>query len=107
MEEDGTIVAPFGGATICVAHVFSSPHDIKTAAANMAVLLAAPDMFYELRDLHEQHKCGCGHPHCKSCARDRQTHRVLMRAIGHNTALSRVAGGGDSETKSADSATSA
>lgn len=81
IDADGCVVAPFGEATIAVAHVFQTPHAQETAAANLLLIRAAPELYETLRDFAEQYRCGCGHPHCNNCERDRDAHRVLSSAI--------------------------
>lgn len=84
IDEQGCVTAPFGAARIAIAHVFMSPHDEETAKANLFLIRAAPDLYETLRDFAEQYKCGCGHPHCNNCERDRDAHRVLSSAVPPN-----------------------
>ena len=57
--------------------------------ANLALIAAAPDLLEELMDAAAQTQCGCGHPACRQCARDKRWHETIERALGHNNQVER------------------
>lgn len=52
--------------------------------ANAALLATAPDLLEELMDAANECQCGCGHPACRQCQRDKRWHEIIERALGHN-----------------------
>lgn len=52
------------------------------AVANARLMAEAPALFDMLEQLAEQHKCGCGHPHCNRCEDYRLASDILDRAAG-------------------------
>lgn len=54
-------------------------HHDETIRRDAALIEALLDA---LEDYHAQHRCGCGHPACKSCGRGRRAEQVIARAKG-------------------------
>lgn len=54
--------------------------DFDHAAADAALIAAAPDLLDALQEFAVQHQCGCGHPHCNDCARDAMADAALTKA---------------------------
>lgn len=51
---------------------------------NADLIAAAPDLLEELQEAAAQTRCGCAHPACNQCARDKRWAEVIARALGHN-----------------------
>lgn len=51
-------------------------------AYNADLIAAAPDLLEALQEFACQHRCGCGHPHCNDCARDRIADAAIAKATG-------------------------
>jgi len=49
--------------------------------ANARLIAAAPELLEALQDIAAD-KCGCGHPHCNRCARDRDLAALIAKATG-------------------------
>lgn len=41
---------------------------------------AAPDLLAALEAYYGRHKCGCGHPACNDCERDKTAEAALAKA---------------------------
>jgi hypothetical protein len=67
------------GLNISFLHT-SKPDRFAEGQANAKMLAASKELAEELCDAYEQHRCGCGHPHCKQCERDSGIRDVLLRA---------------------------
>lgn len=50
--------------------------------ANGHLIAAAPDLLDALEAYYGRHKCGCGHPACNDCERDRVAEAALAKARG-------------------------
>jgi hypothetical protein len=50
--------------------------------ANGRLIAAAPDLLDALEEYYAQHRCGCGHPACNDCERDRVAEAALGKARG-------------------------
>lgn len=46
------------------------------------LIAAAPDLLDALEAYHARHRCGCGHPACNDCERDRAAEAALAKARG-------------------------
>lgn len=56
----------------------NTPDSIK----NARLIAAAPELLETLRDFAAQYACGCGHPACNNCERDKEAAEVIAKATG-------------------------
>lgn len=54
----------------------------ETTPEDLALMAAAPDLLDALEAYYSQHKCGCNHPACNDCERDRIAEAALAKARG-------------------------
>ena len=54
----------------------------KELFANARLITAAPELLETLQDFATQYACGCGHPACNNCERDREAAEVIAKATG-------------------------
>lgn len=50
--------------------------------ANAALIAAAPELLEEMQEAAAQAHCGCEHPACNQCARDKRWKEVINMATG-------------------------
>lgn len=50
--------------------------------ANARLIALAPDLLEELQEAASQAYCGCDHPACKQCVRDRRWQKIINKATG-------------------------
>lgn len=48
------------------------------------LITAAPELLAVLQDFSTQHRCGCEHPYCKDCERDRLADAAIAKALGND-----------------------
>lgn len=73
---EGIVVTAFDGEVDLCEIPEIGAHAVELAD----LIVAAPDLSDELLDAYHTHKCGCGHPSCKQCARDTRIAGVLRKA---------------------------
>lgn len=84
VDEDGCVVAPFGKTAIAVAHVFKTPHGSKTAAANLRLIRAAPDLL-EAASQALAHIEADEITHGRAYSAGEMLRAAIAKAVGPNT----------------------
>lgn len=52
--------------------------------ADACLMSAAPDLLEALQEFATQHHCGCGHPACNDCWRDKLAEDAIRKATAPN-----------------------
>lgn len=76
VDPDPSTATIFAGAMPVCTTSYASSED----KANAQLIAAAPDLVMALNEMATQHYCGCGHPACNECKRDRMCAHALHEA---------------------------
>lgn len=84
-NEDARWIVSFGSGLVLDFH--RSSHAFVRAVRPVSNLVdAAPDLLEELEEAAELLHCGCNHPACRQCVRDKRWQETIARALGHESA---------------------